>query len=95
MQAMKSPFQVSQYASKVDQAILSRKFRLKFIKWYTLMMKTLFDGIMRLVRQPMHLFDVAIALYSLPRIESVLKAIVRVLKRFIRIFKPQIPQPPV
>ena len=88
MQALKSPFQVTEYAGKVDKAIMSRKFRLKLIKWYTLMMRQIFESIMKVVRQPMYLFDVAIALYSLPRVEAILKAIIRLLKRLARIIKP-------
>ena len=61
---------------------------MKLIKWYTQTMRLFFDGIMRVLRHPMYLFDVAVALYLLPRIERILKAIGHVGLKILRLFKP-------
>ena len=88
MQKLKAPFELTQYVTKVNSAINARKVRLKMIKWYTLMMKAVFDSIMVILREPMYLFDVAIAIYCLPRFEQVLKTLLNVLRQFARWFKP-------
>ena len=51
------------------------------------MMQMIFNGIMRILHEPIYLFDVTIALYCLPKLELILKAILRLLKKFARLFK--------
>ena len=86
MQQKRAPFQLSEYVGRVNSAIKTRKSRLKMIKWYTWLMKGVFDTIMKVLRNPMYFFDVAIVLYWMPRLDFILKAILKFLKSFSRIF---------
>ena len=88
LQSRKLPYQLTQYFDKVNFALRSRKRNLKFIKYYTMMMKLVFDSIMYLLRRPYYFYDVFIALCMLPRIESILKFLKNCLKAFIQLFKP-------
>ena len=56
------------------------------IKWYTYLMKSVFDTIMKVLRNPIYFFDVALVLYWMPRLDFILKAILTFLKGFSRIF---------
>ena len=86
MQSKKVPFQLSEYMGKVNTAIQTRKSRLRLIKCYTGMMKGVFDAIMKVIRNPIYFFDVAIVMYWLPRLDFILQAILKVLKGFSRVF---------
>ena len=86
MQQKKAPFQLSEYVGRVNSAIRTRKSRLQVIKWYTYLMKSVFDTIMKVLRNPIYFFDVALVLYWMPRLDFILKAILTFLRGFSRIF---------
>ena len=87
MQSKRTPFQLKTYTQKVHLAIRSKKIRLKLIKWYTFLMKAIFDMIMNVFRNPIYVFDVAIVSIWLPRFAFLFRGFKKLLDFFARIFE--------
>ena len=72
--------------NKILATIRSRKITLKMIRWYTLMMKAIFDTVIKVMSNPMYMFDVSFVLFWMPRFNFILRAILSFFKLFSRLF---------